>query len=296
MDAFTYHVPDTLEAAIALHRDAGAGARFLAGGTDLYLALDRGGPAGHGVSTVIDLKRIPGLAGIAAQPDGGWRLGALTPMAEIERHTDLPAQHAALCEGASYVGGPAIRNRATLGGNLCNASPAADTATPLLALGAVAEIAGPAGTRTCPLADFWLGPRRTVLGPGEVLVAVLLPAPPPRMATGFQRLTRTAMDIAVVNAAARVALDAAGYFAAVAVALGAVGPTPLAVPGLDALQGRLPDDEAFSELREAARAAAQPIDDVRGSAAYRKDTAGTLAERAARQAAGRAAALRGGEA
>ncbi len=213
-------------------------------------------------------------------------------MADIERHAELRQLYPALCAGAGFVGGPPIRNRATLGGNLCNASPAADTATPLVALGASVEVADGDGERTLPLAELWAGPRQLALAPAAVVTAIVLPAPPERSGNAFQRLTRSAMDIAVVNAAARVALDGDGKMADLRVALGAVGPTVLEVTSLaDTLRGKALDDHALAEVRRRAEAAAKPIDDVRASAAYRVDMAGVLALRAVREAA---ALARGG--
>lgn len=282
MHTLTYHAPHSVADALALMRADPAHSRYLAGGTDLYLALEHRLADVH---TVIDLKRIAALDAIAEAPGGGWRLGACTRVAAIEQHEGLRAQLPALCSAAAVVGGPPIRNRATLGGNLCNASPAADTATPLLALGALVTVSDGDGERSLPLAGLWRGPRQTTLPPDAMLTAVELPAPPPRSGNAFTRLTRSAMDIAVVNAAALVTLDEAGRAESVVVALGAVAPTVILVAGLDAtLAGRALDEAALDEVRAAAEAAARPIDDVRASAAYRAEMAGVLAARAVRAA------------
>jgi carbon-monoxide dehydrogenase medium subunit len=291
MQNFNYHAPDSLAQARALMAEDPAHSCYLAGGTDLYLALEH---RLRDVHTVIDLKRIAALHGVDGGPGAGkggaWRIGALTSMAEIERHAALQRQFPALCAAAAVVGGPPVRNRATLGGNLCNASPAADTATPLLALGATLTVAQGKRERSLPLAELWRGPRQTTLPPGAVLTAIALPAQPPRSGNAFQRITRTAMDIAVVNAAACVVLDEAGRAQSVIVALGAVAPTVMLVPGLDkALAGRALDDAALDTVRAQAQAAARPIDDVRASAAYRAEMAGVLAARAVRAAAAMAA-------
>jgi carbon-monoxide dehydrogenase medium subunit len=283
---FTYHAPRTLAEALMLLAEQGHTASCLAGGTDLVLAMERRRIARP---HVVDLKRIPDLHGSAPLPGGGQRIGALTTMSEIESHADWVRDYPALVAAAAVVGGPAIRNRATLGGNLCNASPAADTATPLVALGAELELAGCAGTRTVPIARFWLGPGKTVLAPGELLIAVRLAAPAPRSGNAFQRVTRTAMDIALVNAAAEVTLDAASRVARLALALGAAGPTVLEVHGLDAVaRGRTVDAALLDAVAERARAAARPRDDVRASAEYRADQCGVLARRAVLEAARRA--------
>ena len=286
MQNFSYHRPAALAEALAL-KAREPDARFLAGGTDLFLAMEHG-PAP--VETVIDLKGIEGLAEIRALPEGGFALGALTLMADIESHPGLRAHFPALCDAAAVVGGPPIRNRATLGGNLCNASPAADTSTPLLALAAEAVVASPDGERTIPLAALWAGPRRSALAPGEILTEVRLPALAPRSGVAFERLTRSAMDIAIVNVAARLTLDGAGKIAEVSCALGSVGPTVLEVAGLgEALRGRPCDDKALEAARELAEKAAQPIDDHRASAAYRREMAGLLALRALKRAGALAA-------
>lgn len=288
MQPFAYHAPDSLDEAIGLMLSDPAHSRYLAGGTDLYLDLEHKPQVVH---HVIDLKRIPALSGIEAtglNGQGGWRIGALTLMADIEAHGELRAVFPALAESAGVVGGPPVRNRATLGGNIVNASPAADTATPLLALDASVTLAGSKGEREIPLAQLWQGPRLTTLAPGEVLTAINLPTPAPGSGNGFARLTRTAMDIALVNAAASVTLGADGAIAGLRLALGAVGPTVLAVDG-SALQGRPVDEKTLAEVEALASAAAQPIDDVRASAAYRGEMAGVLARRATRQAAERAA-------
>ncbi len=294
MQEFTYHAPATLAEALTLKAEAGADARFLAGGTDLFLFMEFAEkPAG----TVVDLKLISELSGIEALDGGGWRLGALTPMADIEAHPGLRSDCPALAASAMVVGGPPIRNRATLGGNLCTASPAADTSTPLLALSAEAVLASASGERTLPLGDFWTGPRGTALQPGELLKEVRLPAPGPRAGCAFARLTRTAMDIAVVNAAAAVTLDEQGAFQDASLALGAVGPTVLAVPGLaDALKGQGCTEEALAGAARLAEQAAQPISDRRASAEYRSEMAGVLAVRTLRQAHRMAAGKQGGAA
>lgn len=278
MRDFIYHAPANLADAFSLKTKEDATSRFLSGGTDLFLAMEWG-PAE--VTTVIDLKGIAELGGIEALAGGGWRIGALTPMAAIENDAGLQAAFPALCAAARVVGGPAVRNRATLGGNLCNASPAADASTPLLAMGAEVVLASGAGERTLPLAGLWDGPRSNTLKAGELLKEVRLPAAGERSGCAFERLTRTAMDIALVNAAAVVAVDGAGRFTAAALALGAVAPTVLAVPEVAALlQGRDCGEQTLADIAAAAEKAARPIDDRRASAAYRREMVGVLAARA----------------
>lgn len=283
MQPLTYLAPRTLaEAMEQMARDP-QHSRYLAGGTDLFLALEH---RLHDVHTVIDLKGIEALSGIGWGPGTAWRIGALTPMAAIERHPDLCRQVPALCAAAASVGGPPVRSRATLGGNVCNASPAADTATPLLALAATAWVADGGGERGLSVAELWQGPRALTLPPGAVLTALEVPAPGPRTGNAFHRLTRTAMDIALVNAAAMVELDESGRVERIGVALGAVAPTVIGVPDLEAaLLGSVPDEAALDEVRTLAESAARPIDDVRASAGYRAEMAGVLAARAVRDAA-----------
>ena len=288
MHEFTYHAPTTLHEALRLLAGDPAHTRPLAGGTDLHLQMARGGNAWR---HVVDLKRIGKLGGISRDRAGGYTIGALTLASEVETHAGLIRDYPALAEGAACIGGPPIRNRATIGGNVCNASPAADCSPPLLALGARAVVAGAGGTRELPLADLWLGPRRTTLAPGELLTALKLPPPPPRGGSAFTRLTRSAMDIALVNAAAQVALDAQGRIAQAALALGAVGPVVLLVPEVaEALSGRAWSDALAAKVTRLASAAARPIDDIRAGADYRREMAGVLAARAMAQAVERARA------
>lgn len=283
MHDFAYHAPTGLDEDLALLA-ANPDARLLAGGTDLFLALEHGATAGI-PSAVVDLKRIPELSRIEAVSESGVRLGALVRMATLERDARIRQYFPALAAGASFVGGPAIRNRATLGGNVCNASPAADASPPLLALKAQAVLRSAQGERRMPLADLWRGPRQIRLRPGELLFALELPIPPPRSGNAFTRLTRSAMDIAVVNAAAAVTLDDKGQLTALRVALGAVGPTVLNVSGLEPLLGYKVDSSLLDSVRESAENSAQPIDDLRASAPYRREMAGVLARRAVEQAA-----------
>ena len=287
MQNFAYHAPATVEEALSLMAADPGRSRYLAGGTDLYLALEympahQPQPVAH----VIDLKRIPGLDGIAGHPAQGMRIGALTLMAAIESHAQLCASYPALAVAAGVVGGPPVRNRATLGGNLVNASPAADTATPLAALDATLVIAASGGTREIPLLELANAPRTTTLAPGEIVTAVNLPPLPANSGNAFARVTRSAMDIALVNAAASLILDDGGTLASLRVALGAVGPTVLMVPGIEeSLRGKPLDAATLEAVSAAARQAAQPITDVRAGAGYRADMAGVLAARAVREAA-----------
>jgi CO/xanthine dehydrogenase FAD-binding subunit len=281
---FEYAAPATLDEALALLARHGEAARPLAGGTDLLLDLRSGR---RRPALVVDLKRVPGLAAVEARPGGGVRIGALASHADLLDSPLLagPAFRA-LVEGAGWVSGPQIRNRGTVGGNLCNASPAADLAPPLIALGAEVEVAcHGAARRRLPLADLFAGPGRTTVAAGEVVAAVDLPAAAGTVGSAYERATRVAIDIALVGVAASVTLAPDGSVAGARVALGAVAPTPIPSPGAAAaLVGRRPSAGTLAAAAGAAAADSRPIDDVRASAAYRRHMVEVLARRALERA------------
>jgi carbon-monoxide dehydrogenase medium subunit len=222
--------------------------------------------------------------------DQGLRLGAAAPAALIGEHAELRRLWPGLAESVRLIGSTQIQGRGSVGGNLCNASPAADTTCALIVNRALCVIAGPNGERTVPVDTFCVGPGRTVLEPGELLVAVRVPHPAARTADAYLRLIpRTEMDIAVAGAGVSVTLDAAGVCTAARVAIGAVAPTALRVPEAEqALVGSSLDEAALKRAAAAASAAARPIDDKRGTASYRRTVAGVLTRRAAAIAAERA--------
>jgi CO/xanthine dehydrogenase FAD-binding subunit len=229
---------------------------------------------------VVNLKRIPGLSAIAVTA-GAIRLGALATLTALIEHPVVAAEYPVLPFTARYMGSPAIRHLATVGGNLCNASPAADLSPVLLVLDADVGVAGPAGARRLPLGDFFRGPGQTVLGPGELLAWVELPRKHAGWDVRYERLdVRRAMDIAIVGVA--LALRRSGARVAEArLALGAVAPTPLRVPGAEAALvtgGLVP--AAVDRAAELAMAAARPIGDVRATAEYRREMVGALVRRA----------------
>jgi len=281
-----YRAPSRLDEAIALL--AGEGARSLAGGTDLMVQM-RSGRLNPG--RIVDLKRIPEMLGVR-EVAGGFEIGAATACAAIGEHAALAAAWPGVVEAARLIGSAQVQGRASLGGNLCNASPAADSAPALIAAGAVCLIAGPAGRRELPVEQLQAGPGRNALAAGEVLVALRLPARAPRSGDAYLRLIpRTEMDIAVVGAGVSLSVDAQGVVSAARVALGAVAPTALRVDAAaKALVGTRLEAPALQALEAAARAACRPIDDKRGTAAYRTRVAGVLARRAALQAYERACA------
>ncbi len=286
MRPFNYLAPTRLDEALSLLTPQ---AVPLAGGTDLFLRMERRQTQ---PDTVVDLKRIPGMDGVEAVDDG-VHIGALALMETLAASPLISDPYDALAQSARVVGSIQTRNRATVGGNLANASPAADTATPLMALGATVEAADAGGTREIPVDELFVGPGRTALREGEILTAVRVPALPARAGSAFQRCVRTAMDIAVVNCAAFVRLDEDGVVAEARIALGAVGPTPLRAPAAEnRLKGGRFDAAAAVEAAECAIEDASAIDDVRASADYRREMVRVLTRRAVESAFRRA----GGEA
>jgi CO/xanthine dehydrogenase FAD-binding subunit len=253
---------------------------IIAGGTDFHPARVGRPPEGE----ILDLSRLAALRGIAA--DGsGWRIGALTTWTDVAR-ASLPPLFDALAQAAVEVGGPQVQNRGTVGGNLCNASPAADGVPALLALDASVELASLRGTRTLPLADFVLGPRRTALAPDELLVAIRVPQRGPSARSRFVKLGhRRYLVISIAMVAAALDVDETGRIAWAGVAVGACSAAARRLPALEAAllgspRAALADTAARALRDPAALGPLAPIDDVRGTARYRLDAAGTLVARA----------------
>ena len=274
---FSYHRPTTIaEACEILAREPGAA--VLAGGTDLMVHL-RQPWRGKRPPTVVNLKRIPGLTTIEAM-ERVVRLGALTSLTALIEHPVIQEEYPVLPFTARYMGSPAIRNLATVGGNLCNASPAADFPPVLLALDAEVEIAGRDGERRLPLEEFFRGPGQMALRPGELLTWVEFSRRRPVRPIRYERLdVRRAMDIAIAGAA--LAVDLAGSRVRGArVALCAVAPTPLRVRDAETvLVSEGLTDAAIGRATELGMAAARPISDVRATAEYRREMVGTLVRR-----------------
>jgi len=283
-----YEAPRTVADAVRL-LESDPAACALAGGTDL-LVQSRVGL--RTPSAYVDLKRIEELVGISLD-EGGLRLGAATPAAEICESGEVRRLWPGLVEAVGLLGSTQIQGRGSVGGNLCNGSPAADTTCPLIVNRARALVAGPGGQREIDVEGFTLGPGRTVLAPGELVVALLVPRPAPRTADAYLRLIpRTEMDIAAAGAAVSVTLDEDGVCTGARVAIGAVAPTAVLVPEAgEALVGTRIEEEALASAGAAASAAARPIDDKRGTAVYRRHVVGVLTRRAAAIAAGRAREL-----
>jgi len=280
MQPFAYQAPASVGEAVALLADPVCGARPFAGGTDLLVQMRRGLFAPE---MLVDVKRIPELNRLAFDPVAGLTIGAAVSCAWLCDHPAVRQHYPGLIDAASIIGGAAIQRRATLGGNLCNAAPSGDAIPALIVLGATATLAGPHGTRTVPVAGFCIGPGRTVLRPGELLISLHVPTPAPHTGTRYLRfIPRGEMDIAVAGAGAWLALSDDGAMITNArIALAAVAPTPLWVKAAgEALVGQAPTAEAFAAAAAIAQEAARPISDVRGTAAQRRHLVGVLTRRA----------------
>lgn len=280
-----YHAPTTLDDAVRRLAES-PGSKVLAGGTDLLVRLNSEMIEPEGI---LDIKRIGSMREIAAE-DGGWRIGAAVSGAEMGEHAGLRADWPGVVESVNLIGSTQIQGRATMAGNLCNASPAADSVPAMVAAGAVVRVAGPEGTRDVPVGEIPTAPGRTSLRPGELVASIFLPARPARSGDAYLRfIPRTEMDIAVVGCGVSLTLDEGGTCTAARIALGAVAPTVVLVPeAAEAILGTPLDDAALEALAAACSAAAKPIDDKRGTADYRIHVAGVLARRAARIARDRA--------
>lgn len=286
MQDVKYARPKTLQEAVRLLKEGGPTARVLAGGTDIIvMARERR----RDTSVFVDIKGIPEMGVISYDPTSGLTLGAATPLYEIYRDATVNRYYPAIVDSASLIGGTAIQGRASLGGNLCNAGPAADSIPTMIVLEGTANILGPNGERTIAIENFCTAPGRSVLEVGEVVVSMHFPAPKPGSGVRFIRfIPRNEMDIAVVNCATSLVLDGNNVTSA-RLSLGAVAPTPLFVPAAGAaLAGKPLSDATIGAAANAARDAAKPIDDMRGSIRQRKQLSYVLAERTIRDAVHRA--------
>jgi CO/xanthine dehydrogenase FAD-binding subunit len=283
-----YEAPESLDAAVGLLAGATGLARVLAGGTDLLVQLRSGVVE---PDLVVDVKKIPEMRRITPE-NGGFRIGAAVSGAELGEHTEGKRLWPGVVEAVELIGSTQIQGRATMVGNMCNASPAADSVPAMIAAGAVASVVGPNGRREVPVEEICIAPGKTSLAKGEIVVSILLPARPPRSGDAYLRfIPRTEMDIAVVGAGVSLTLDDAAVCRAARLSLGAVAARPLLVPeGAKALIGTPVDEPALERLAKAASAACKPIDDKRGTIEYRIQVAGVLARRAAQIALERAGA------
>ncbi len=274
-----YEAPETLEAATALLAAEMGIARVLAGGTDLLVQMktDMVDPA-----LVVDLKRIGEMRTITKAADG-FHIGAAVSGAELKEHVELKQHWPGIVEAANLIGSTQIQGRATLGGNLCNASPAADSIPALIAANATVSIFGPKGRRQLAVEDVVLAPRKTALDKGEFVVSFHIPLRAKGMGDAYLRfIPRTEMDIAVVGAGIGLKTDPSGVITAARIGLGAVASRPLHVKAAgDALVGSKLDKAAVDKMVDAVRAACKPIDDKRGTIEFRIKVAGVIAARAA---------------
>jgi CO/xanthine dehydrogenase FAD-binding subunit len=289
---FAYAAPRRLDEAVALLAERGRKAKVLAGGTDIIVQLREGL---READLVLDVKKIPELLELAFRPDGGLTLGAAVPCHRLYADSRIVEAYPSLTDAARIIGGWQIQSRASVGGNLCNSSPAADTIPALIVEDAICRIAGPSGTRTVRAADFCTAPGKNVLAEGELLAAIDLPRPQRRSGSRYLRfIPRNEMDIAVAGAGAWVRVDAAGeVIEAARLALAAVAPTPVAALEAAAwLAGKPPTRETLEQAGELARKVARPISDLRAPADYRLHLVGVLVRRALEGAVARA---RGGD-
>ena len=287
MSSLSYAAPTSVDDAVKLLAGSSGLAKVLSGGTDLLVQLRSGRLK---PDLIVDTKKIPGIIGIT-QEAGGFVIGAATPGAMVEAHPGLNAAWPGLVEALDLIGSTQIQGRCSLAGNLCNASPAADSVPALYAAAATAVIVGSKGQREVPVEQIPTAPGRTSLAKDEFILAFKLPPRPPRSGDAYLRfIPRTEMDIAVVGCGVSVTLDAGGVCTAARVALGAVSPTVIMLPaGAEALIGHRLDADTLARLDAAAQAAAKPISDKRGTIDYRTKVAGVLARRAAAIAFARAA-------
>jgi CO/xanthine dehydrogenase FAD-binding subunit len=284
MTRYDYYTPRTLAEAFGLAADK-AGARFVAGGTDLMVRIRH---KDVHPEALVSLRSIPEITGI--EIGGSARIGAATTIADIARHEGLGAAFPVLVQAARRVGGPQIRNAGTIGGNLCNASPCADTALPLLALDAVAHLESVRGARAVPLRDFFQGPRATCLAPGELLSRVEIPKPAAGAKAVFLKKGRVKMDLSIASVAVLLELDGESC-AKARIAAGSVAPIPLRLTGAEALlEGKRLTEDVIAAAAETAMREISPITDVRSTAEYRRSIIGVFTRRAIAALLGRGVA------
>ncbi|MBI3733709.1 MAG: xanthine dehydrogenase family protein subunit M [Chloroflexi bacterium] len=285
MHKFAYYAPQTVKEAARILSKNGPNSKLLAGGTDLLVQIKEHvkGPA---PDYVVSVKNIRELHDVKFSARAGLTIGAGATISETLATKGVQEHFPAIADGTAIIGSLQIQNIATIGGNLCNAAPSADSAPPLIAYGATALIAGPRATRTVALEDFFTGPGKTVLKPGELLVSIHVPTPPARSGCQYVRHTpRAQMDIAMVGVASFITLDRKGRVADARIVLGAVAPTPIrARQAEDSLRGQEPTADALRAAGDIAAREESPIGDVRGSAGYRRYMTSVLVQRTAQAA------------
>ena len=286
MSEIRFESPKTVEAASAMLAATTGLAKILSGGTDLLIQMRNGMTKPE---LVLDVKGISEMMSIVIE-NGGYRFGAAVPCMHLVEHQAFASTWPGVTDGLNWVGSVQVRGRASVGGNVCNASPAADTVPAMIAAGATARIVGPSGMRDIPVEQIAAGPGKTTLAKGELVTSFFLPKRPARSGDAYIRFTpRSEMDIAVVGCGVSLTLDDHGVCTHARVSLGAVAERALLVPeAAAALIGTKVDDAALSNLAAAASAAARPIDDKRGTKVFRTKLSGVLARRAAVSALNRA--------
>jgi carbon-monoxide dehydrogenase medium subunit len=284
-EAFDFYQPATLLEASRLLKDNGPGGRFLAGGTDLVIAMKEKGLL---PKYIVDLKRVPGLSGIRENSDGSITLGALTTMYAIETSALIKKKYSFLAQSAAEVGSIQIRNRATIGGNMANATPSADTAPALIALNATAKIASAGGERKINLEQFFKGPGQNAMNADEILTEITIPKTPANLVGEYIKFSpREMMDLAYVGVAVAYNLgDKDKKCDGVRIVLGAVAPTPIRAKRAEAaLEGQALTEALAEKVGQIAAEESKPISDVRSSADYRRAMVGTMTKRALLNAA-----------
>jgi aerobic carbon-monoxide dehydrogenase medium subunit len=279
---FEYLEPATLDEAVALLRSHGKEAHVLAGGTDLLVEIRE---QLRRPRYVMNIKRVPGMDGLSYDSHDGLRVGALVTARALEVMAEVQCHYQGLAQALRELGSIQVRNRATLAGNICRASPSADTLPPLIADGARVRLHGGAGARELPLEEFFLGPGHTQLRPDELLTEIVVPPPPAHCGKAYiKHGRRKAMELATVGVAVNVALEN-GRFGNVRICLGAVAPTPIRAGKAEALlAGQAPDTARLAEAARVAREESRPISNVRGSAEYRREMVEVLTRRALERA------------
>jgi len=284
-EPFEMYQPTSLQEASRLLKENGPGGRFLAGGTDLVIAMKEKGVA---PKYVVDLKRIPGLTGIRENSDASITIGALTTMREIEISPLLTRKYPFFAQSAAEVGSIQIRNRATIGGNMANATPSADVAPSLIALNATAKIVGANGARTVAMEDFFRGPGQSVMTADEILTEITIPKAPARLVGEYIKFSpREMMDLAYVGVAVAYSLgEKERRCEGVRIVLGAVAPTPMRARKAEAMvEGQILTEALADKAGQIAAEESKPISDVRSSADYRRAMVGTMTKRALLNAA-----------
>jgi CO/xanthine dehydrogenase FAD-binding subunit len=279
-EAFEMYQPGSLREASLLLKEKGPGGRFLAGGTDLVIAMKEKGLV---PKYVVDLKRLPGLSGIRENSDGSITIGALTTMREIETFPLLTKKYPFLCQSAAEVGSIQIRNRATIGGNMCNATPSADVAPSLIALQATAKIASAGSERSVAFEEFFRGPGMNTMDPDEILTEITIPKTNRQLVGEYIKFSpREMMDLAYVGIAVAYTLgEQENRCSDVRIVLGAVAPTPIRAKKAEAaLESQVLSEELAEKVGAIAAEEARPISDVRSSADYRRAMVGAMTKRA----------------